>query len=443
MNVLDFTGDNTGYLTIVHRKDKKMNIIQSQIRKLLPLGILLLLILLAMPIKAQSVYTSEVIYTIHWGGLEGDASGGLSTKWNDIPISIEGVEGGPVPGPWAISNSMNLVIIDNGRILKYDSNGIFSGMYDIPEQDVGFIRGLAISDTGDVIFTDCRYASPRIQNERDSYRVFLLNTNMELVDVEELPTTPGSIGPVYPSNSDCFYVLYTIKNETPDRYQVTWNERLLYRYHFNGVLDPPEVVWSGYSDDFDARNYFYASPDGQIFEWCTDEFGYTYRYQHFLTLVKYNPSESLDFTLILEDDENWSTISHLASYNVMYTGDIFTLHATDAGAVLTKYTLQINNPPVCAVNVQTSMPYNGTSPAEIQFDACMSYDPDAGDIITYEWDFDGDGIYSEPVDDAYTGDPDNPTHSYTETYVGDVFLKVTDLQDEFSICTVFVEVFIE
>jgi len=102
-----------------------------------------------------------------------------------------------------------------------------------------------------------------------------------------------------------------------------------------------------------------------------------------------------------------------------------------------------NNQPVSIFNVITPMPYNGLSPAMIEFDASASFDRDPCDIITYEWDFDGDGIYSEPVDDAYTGDPDNPTHAYTVTYVGDVFLKVTDLQDEFSICNVFVEVFIE
>ena len=44
----------------------------------------------------------------------------------------------------------------------------------------------------------------------------------------------------------------------------------------------------------------------------------------------------------------------------------------------------------------------------------------SGDGLTYEWDFDGDGLYGEAVDDSYAGDPDNPTHSYTASYHGPV-----------------------
>jgi len=100
----------------------------------------------------------------------------------------------------------------------------------------------------------------------------------------------------------------------------------------------------------------------------------------------------------------------------------------------------VNNPPTCDLQVITQLPYLGPSPAAIEFDASGSFDPDPGDILTFEWDFDGDLIFNEPVDDSYTGDPDNPTHEYTETYHGFVFVKVLDLNDEESICHVQVDV---
>ena len=61
----------------------------------------------------------------------------------------------------------------------------------------------------------------------------------------------------------------------------------------------------------------------------------------------------------------------------------------------------------------------------VEFDATQTYDDD-GDTLTFHWDFDGDLIFDEPVDDAYTGSPDNPTHEYTVDYEGSVNLKVTD-----------------
>ena len=99
-----------------------------------------------------------------------------------------------------------------------------------------------------------------------------------------------------------------------------------------------------------------------------------------------------------------------------------------------------NHEPSCHLEIVTAMPYQGPSPAEIEFDATSSYDPDPCDELTFEWDFDGDHIYGEPVDDAYTGPPDNPTHSYTEDYIGIVNLKLTDNHGAESYCLVTVEV---
>ena len=99
-----------------------------------------------------------------------------------------------------------------------------------------------------------------------------------------------------------------------------------------------------------------------------------------------------------------------------------------------------NQPPVCSLFICTLMPYRGPSPADIEFNATESYDLDPCDELTFEWDFDGDHVFGEPVDDFYTGPPDNPTHSYTSDYIGLVTLKLTDNHAAESYCSVTVEV---
>ncbi len=103
----------------------------------------------------------------------------------------------------------------------------------------------------------------------------------------------------------------------------------------------------------------------------------------------------------------------------------------------------VNHPPICALELLTPMPYVGPSPALIEFSAAASYDPDPCDELTYEWDFDGDGLYGEPVDDSYTGPSVAPTHAYTENYRGYVYLKVSDGRGGESICEVEVSVTIQ
>ncbi|MFH1677109.1 MAG: PKD domain-containing protein, partial [bacterium] len=93
-----------------------------------------------------------------------------------------------------------------------------------------------------------------------------------------------------------------------------------------------------------------------------------------------------------------------------------------------------NQPPVCDLVVVTEMPASGWNEVPVEFDASGSYDPE-GTALTFEWDFDGDGNYSESPDDDYTGDPDNPTHIYSEDYFGFVNLWLTDGDGMVTVCS--------
>ena len=82
-----------------------------------------------------------------------------------------------------------------------------------------------------------------------------------------------------------------------------------------------------------------------------------------------------------------------------------------------------NLPPVASAVISHQV-IVGTD-ADITFDSSASSDPD-GTITLYEWDFDGDGVYSEPVDDSYTGTSSNPTHTFHFGDVINIQLRVTD-----------------
>jgi glucose/arabinose dehydrogenase/PKD repeat protein len=69
--------------------------------------------------------------------------------------------------------------------------------------------------------------------------------------------------------------------------------------------------------------------------------------------------------------------------------------------------------------VAKATPQAGPLPLKVEFDATGSTDPDAGDVLSYAWDLDGDGLY----DDSTAA---KPTWTYTSAANVTVKLKVTD-----------------
>lgn len=78
-------------------------------------------------------------------------------------------------------------------------------------------------------------------------------------------------------------------------------------------------------------------------------------------------------------------------------------------------------------------PYSGAVDSPISFDATGSYDPD-GNIVSYEWDWNGDGNFDESTDS------DTITHTWIEPYSGTIVLRVKDNEGATSTANAYVEV---
>ena len=79
----------------------------------------------------------------------------------------------------------------------------------------------------------------------------------------------------------------------------------------------------------------------------------------------------------------------------------------------------------------TASPEGGELPLEVHFDATGSYDPD-GEIVSYEWDFDGDGSFDD-------GEGEEIDHTFTQEGDYEVSLRVTDNSGEYSVSTMTIE----
>ena len=75
-----------------------------------------------------------------------------------------------------------------------------------------------------------------------------------------------------------------------------------------------------------------------------------------------------------------------------------------------------NQAPVADAQADT---VTGNRPLTVTFDSSGSSDPDAGDLLIYEWDLDGDGEFGDSQEQA-------PTHTFLEGGVYTVTLRVTD-----------------
>ncbi|MBU1025423.1 PKD domain-containing protein [bacterium] len=378
-----------------------MIIYTKKIKHVIYLYIFIFLILFSQPIIAQGVYISEELFTIPWGNQPGE----LSTWWNEEPPEDwEGII--KPPGPVAVSSTGGFVIVDydnlTRRLTKYSIDGTFVSVIDLKIAGLPFPSELSVADSGEVLFSKYN-------------KLVLLDTSLQPSSTTILPS---NITNIWPSNNGGFWCKYSIKtgNNELSRYMVEFN--------LDGSVSESQLLFAGQSDDPNRLNHRFITPLGQSKPRLEDMYGYKYIvkwiYGQGNILTKRSPSEVIVYEHTLNDDPDWQGVN---DYFITWEGDFYTIHATSDGVILTKYDLHVD--PVCIFKPVTLPPYTGPSPVAIEFDASQSHDDD-NDPLTFHWDFDGDGIFDEPVDDAYTGPPDNPTHEYTVDYEGPVILKVTD-----------------
>lgn len=373
------------------------------------------------PVRADEQYTANVLYTIPWG----DDPGMINTLWNENP-GIELIIF--PPNPWAVSSTGEMVIaqeiINEQQLMKFSSDGIFINRINLFQQSLPYAQGCSTGETGEVLIGSGR-------------KLCLLDSSLNVLLLAEIPHPDAYISQIFPSDSGSFWVIYDTSSRKVDN--IWYIDYCLIEFSQDGSMsEPQELSFAGTWEELDEMEKF-VTPSGTLKQYIEDIYGYNYRFtgeEPGTHLVKRSTEGEIVYTHDLYSDPGWELWEGLGGVHhfVTWSGDFYTLHATDDGAVLTYY--ELNLPPDCLILIVTSMPYQGPSPAAIEFDATHSGDPNEGDTLTFEWDFDGDRIFGEPGDDDYTGDPDNPTHEYTSDYDGPVFLRVTDNHGAFSICSV-------
>jgi hypothetical protein len=147
-----------------------------------------------------------------------------------------------------------------------------------------------------------------------------------------------------------------------------------------------------------------------------------------------------DVTMSGTTGQEFWVVAESAGYNYVNVDGVAAPSSTTPLAAFWRFPLTIasepfNVAPDCDLIVVTPMPVEGYLSVPVEFDASASMDPDPGDTIYFEWDFDDDHVYSEDPDDNFTGTETNPIHAFTEDYTGVVNVRVSDQWNHASVCT--------
>lgn len=287
--------------------------------------------------SGESIYSSEVVFTIPWG----DGPGELTTEWN-YELGGAPEECGVIwpPGPWAVSNAGELVIAqdscDVAQLNKYDHEGSLIASIGIRQAGLWMPNELAMSGRGEVLLG---YSNVLVW----------LSPSLERVARLQLPQSSVLIERIVPSNNDSFLVVYDSQLPSCDGLHII-SEKYLIKCFTDGSTDGPVLLLSYLSGDPAALEYSYVSPDGAFHSSTTDIHGYSYRFpwtdetvdawgmgRH--SMERLSPDSQVVYAHSFNSEEGWRMFNE--DYFITWSGDFYTLHATEEGAVLTKYTLVV------------------------------------------------------------------------------------------------------
>jgi len=358
---------------------------------------------------AQSTYIQKESFTIPWG----DGPGELSLNWQGTTSGGDG-EFICYPGPAAVNHTGGFVIGYDSLVLKYSLNGVF-----IAETDLSSL-GIAFS-----FFDECSNNDIDISNNgkvciSDEEKIYLFDSDLNL---QSLYSMPGIVSGITFSVSGGFWIRYIIETG------IGVINDFMVELFVDGSMSEPILVYSGGSRNSQRQNYIFVAPDGEMFPRTTDKYGYTYLARivagQGYVFTRYSPTREIVYEYAeIQIAGGWANVN---AFYPTWSGDFFSQHGTPDGLVITRFELNLD--PICSLIVVTPIPLQPKpAPFAVEFDASGTTDPN-GDELSYEWSFDGDLIFNEPVDDAYTGDPDHPTHLYYEDFNGPVTVRVKDPYD--------------
>jgi hypothetical protein len=243
------------------------------------------------------------------------------------------------PGLWAVSADGVLAIAEgtsNGsRLVSLAADGTQLGSLQFYDSGVPFPAYLTFSTSG---LLACGYGN----------KLFVLDSELTILQRPIIPLPDASVFRICPSDHSSWWVLFTCSRITGG--EITTQDYLI-DCREDGSLGEPILIYDSETGQ-GTPGIVYVTPSGELEPKVEDMYGYTYEWMlddPGQGLVKYDPEGEEVFSHHLQSDPDWIRFDYTVMgmhYSVTWSGDFYTLHATDAGAVLTKYALVTNHDPL-------------------------------------------------------------------------------------------------
>jgi len=304
------------------------------------LGCALLLMLLFLgqhPAFSQDQYESQVLFTVPWGNQLGQ----LSLHWHEpLPPDFEGYYDAPFPVSFSPTGGLVIVEYDGSLFsaIKYSAGGDL--VADIDLESVGlreYPQEACVATGGEVMLIAVD-------------AVCVLDDDLTLLELTTLPWR-GSFGWTWPSATGGFWVVYDSPSWVSTQSGEYEMERMVVEYSLENGFGDPTILFHGTMVDPERYLFTFVTPDGTVTDDIQDMYGYSYIprpagecNELCNELVKKAPNGDVIFTNQLFDDPGWEGFIEAdpsLDYFIDWSGDFYTVHATEAGAVLTKYTLVV------------------------------------------------------------------------------------------------------